>query len=63
MTEELNHVFFCKKCRRLRTVYEGYREKSVMPEVNPIFDVITWCCKICKEPIVEVTEMTKKEAV
>jgi len=34
-----------------------------MPEVNPIFDVVTWCCKICKEPIVEVTEMTKKEAV
>ena len=60
LVEELNHVFFCRKCRRLRKVYVGYRETLVLPEHNPEFDVVTWCCVVCKEPIVEVTTPSQK---
>ena len=58
MVEELNYVFYCKKCGRLRKVFEGYHEKAVIPEQEPKFDVVTWCCTICKEPLVEVTAPT-----
>ena len=52
----LDYLFFCRRCRRHRKVYEGYRERKVLPEGKPEFDIVTWCCSVCKEPIVEVTE-------
>ncbi len=60
MTDEFEHVFFCRKCRRLRKVYEGHREALVLPEQNPEFDVVIWCCTACKEPIVEITAVSKR---
>ncbi len=58
MVEELGHVFYCRKCRRLRKVFEGHRERLVLPLEKPVFDVVTWCCAICKEPVVEITEVS-----
>lgn len=60
MMNQLEHLFFCRKCRRLRKVYEGHRERAVLPEQKPEFDIVTWCCVICKEPVVEITEVSRK---
>mgnify|MGYP001042422610 CR=1 FL=1 len=60
MLAELDYVFFCRKCRRLRRVYEGHRETLVLPEQKPEFDIVTWCCVICKEPVVEVTTLSQR---
>lgn len=58
--KELNYLFFCRKCKRLRKVFEAYRETLVLPELKPEFDVVTWCCVVCKEPVVEVTTLSKR---
>lgn len=60
MTTELDHPFFCRKCRRLRKVYEGHREVLVLPEQKPEFDIVTYCCVVCKEPVVEITEISRR---
>ncbi|MEM1537723.1 MAG: hypothetical protein QXK12_00050 [Candidatus Nezhaarchaeales archaeon] len=57
--KDLNYVFYCRRCKKLVKVYEAYVEEKVFPEVKPEFDVATWCCSICGEPIVQVSRKCK----
>ncbi|MDY6965963.1 MAG: hypothetical protein SVM80_08355 [Halobacteriota archaeon] len=55
--KKLGHTFFCRNCKKLVDVCECYREEKVFPDLRPEFDVITWCCSLCNEPIIEVSEL------
>jgi hypothetical protein len=50
---------YCRKCKKLVDVHESHREKRVLPELKPEFDLITWCCSVCGEPIIKVTQFQK----
>ncbi|MDH5754163.1 MAG: hypothetical protein OEY95_03010 [Candidatus Bathyarchaeota archaeon] len=52
---------YCRQCKKIVEVYNCHREKSVLPETNPKFDVITVCCSICKKPIMKMTELHSKK--
>jgi hypothetical protein len=56
MKEKKGPRFYCRKCKKIVDVYEGYREEKVLPELSPEFDVVRWCCVECENPVVEVTE-------
>jgi hypothetical protein len=55
----LGYNMYCRKCKKIVDVYEGYKEKKVLPELKPEFDVATWCCSLCGEPIIEVSELRR----
>ncbi len=55
--EKLGYRMYCRKCKKLVDVHECHREERVLPELKPEFDLVTWCCFNCGEPIIEVTEL------
>lgn len=57
--KKLGYRMYCRKCKKLVDVYECDREERVLPELKPEFDLATWCCSNCGEPIIEVTELHK----
>ena len=52
----LGYRMYCRRCKKLVQVYECHKEERVLPELKPEFDLITWCCSTCNEPIIEVTD-------
>jgi len=56
----LGYRFYCRRCRKIVDVYEACIEEKVLPEVKPEFDVATWCCSVCSQPIVEVARLSKR---
>jgi hypothetical protein len=50
---------YCHKCKKLVDVHGCHREKRVLPELKPEFDLVTWCCSVCGEPIIKVTEFQR----
>jgi len=58
MPEKLVRMY-CRRCRKMVGVYESYREEKVYPEENPVFDVVTWSCNLCHQPIIEVSELRR----
>lgn len=57
-----NLRFYCRKCKKIVQVYEGYKEEKVFPELKPKFNIVTWCCKECHSPIIEVSELSKRRS-
>ncbi len=57
----LGYKLYCSECRKIVDVYERRRQKKVLPEIKPEFDVITVCCSICNKPVMKVTELNVKK--
>ncbi len=51
---------YCRKCHTLVEGLETYLEEKVLPEKNPEFDIVTYCCPICNSPITEITKFHKE---
>ena len=50
---------YCRKCCGIVESSESYLEEKTFPERNPEFDIATYCCSICNNPIMEITQFQK----